>query len=463
MQGGVFQRSGVRGFERKIKEAIVAIQLEKRYTKREIFTFYANHVTMGHGAYGVEAGARLYFDKPAKDLTLEEAATIAAIIQTPARLSPFVNPDQALARRNNYVLPRMAEEGFITGEEADAAAARPLVVQGQPTPERSIAPVLRRRHPQDARAELTAPTRSTRPGSGADDARRRAAGGRQPRARPRPAADRQAAQRLPEAGAQRRRRKGTRSTASRPPRWSQPMLAGDIVPAVVTAVPARGGAAPASASARTSSICRASAFAWTRRTSAADLFKVGDLDRGRSRRSASDGVPQTVTLEQPPAARGRARRHRQPHRPDPRDGRRVQLRPQQVQPRDAGAAAAGLDLQADRLHDRDRSRLHAGLGLHRRAGVVRAGPEPAAVRAAELRPQVRGAGDAAPRARAVAQHSGREGDARSRAAAGRRLCGAVRPPRQLPAVPVAGARLRGSHAGRHDRAPTRCFPTRACG
>ena len=87
MQGGVFQRSGVRGFERKIKEAIVAVQLEKRYTKREIFTFYANHVTMGHGAYGVESGARLYFNKAAKDVTLDEAATLAAIVQTPARLT----------------------------------------------------------------------------------------------------------------------------------------------------------------------------------------------------------------------------------------------------------------------------------------------------------------------------------------------------------------------------------------
>ncbi|MGH7342882.1 MAG: transglycosylase domain-containing protein, partial [Candidatus Rokuibacteriota bacterium] len=133
MRGGVFERS----FERKIKEAIVAVQLEKRYTKREIFTFYANHVTMGHGAYGVEAGARLYFEKSAKDVTLEEAATLAAIVQTPARLSPFVNPEQARARRDNYVLARMADEGFISREEADAAAARPLEVRGQPTPDTS--------------------------------------------------------------------------------------------------------------------------------------------------------------------------------------------------------------------------------------------------------------------------------------------------------------------------------------
>ena len=122
MRGGVFERS----FERTIKEAIVAVQLEKRFTKREIFTFYANHVTMGHGAYGVEAGSRLYFAKSAKDLTLEEAATLAAIVQTPARLSPFVNPEQALARRNTYVLPRMADEGFISAEDAKAAAARTM-------------------------------------------------------------------------------------------------------------------------------------------------------------------------------------------------------------------------------------------------------------------------------------------------------------------------------------------------
>jgi len=142
MQGGVFQRSGMRGVERKIKEMIVAIQIEKRYTKREIFTLYANHITMGHGAYGLEAGSRLYFGKPAKDLNLEEAATLAAIIQTPARLSPFVNPAQAKSRRDNYVLPRMAAEGFISREEAADAATRPLVVRGQPTPERSIAPYL---------------------------------------------------------------------------------------------------------------------------------------------------------------------------------------------------------------------------------------------------------------------------------------------------------------------------------
>ena len=133
--GGRFEVSP----ERKIKEWIVAIQIEKRFTKPEIFTLYANQINLGHGAYGVEAASRMYFDKSAKDVTLEEAAVIAAIIQTPARLSPFVNPKGALMRRN-FVLQRMAEEGYISADEVHQAQQRPLVLQGQQRPEPSVAP-----------------------------------------------------------------------------------------------------------------------------------------------------------------------------------------------------------------------------------------------------------------------------------------------------------------------------------
>src|SRR4029077_6967274 len=83
--------------------------------------------------------SHLYFDKPAKDLTVEEAAVIAGIIQAPGRLSPFVNPKATLMRRN-YVLERMAEEGYISEEEARDAQQRPLVLQGQQRPEPSVAP-----------------------------------------------------------------------------------------------------------------------------------------------------------------------------------------------------------------------------------------------------------------------------------------------------------------------------------
>ena len=118
-------------WERKIKEAVLAIQIEKRYTKNEIITLYCNQIPWGHGTYGAEAAARLYFGKSARDVTLEEAALLAGIIQAPARHSPYVNPQNAL-RRRNYALERMAEEGFITREQAEAAKRKPIVTAGRP-------------------------------------------------------------------------------------------------------------------------------------------------------------------------------------------------------------------------------------------------------------------------------------------------------------------------------------------
>src|SRR2546421_11267418 len=86
-----FGLTNEKSFERKIRETILAIQIEKRYTKKEIFTIYCNQMYLGHGAYGVEAAARLYFDKSNKQLSLPEAALIAGIFQTPERQSPFVD------------------------------------------------------------------------------------------------------------------------------------------------------------------------------------------------------------------------------------------------------------------------------------------------------------------------------------------------------------------------------------
>lgn len=140
MEGGIFVRSGLRGKERKVKEWLLALQLEKRFTKREIFAFYANQSNLGPGIYGVEAAARAYFGKPARDLTLAEAASIAATFQTPSRLSPFANPGQNVDRRNSIVLRRMVAEGFITDAQAAEAAAQPLVVQPAPAADRALAP-----------------------------------------------------------------------------------------------------------------------------------------------------------------------------------------------------------------------------------------------------------------------------------------------------------------------------------
>ena len=106
----------------KLREMRFALALERRYTKAEILERYLNIVYFGAGAYGVEAAARRYFDKPAADLTLAEAATLAGIVQQPVGFDPLRNPDRAQKRRD-VVLARMAEVGFVTPEEAERAKA----------------------------------------------------------------------------------------------------------------------------------------------------------------------------------------------------------------------------------------------------------------------------------------------------------------------------------------------------
>jgi penicillin-binding protein 1A len=132
-------RTGDTSLERKVKEALVAIQIEKRYTKPEILALYCNQMYLGGGAYGVEAASRLYFDKHAKDLSLEQAALIAGIFQLPERQNPYVNAKWALQRRN-YVLRQMAEKGYVSQAQADAARAKPIEVMPQAGAGASLAP-----------------------------------------------------------------------------------------------------------------------------------------------------------------------------------------------------------------------------------------------------------------------------------------------------------------------------------
>ena len=108
-----------RNFRRKMQEVMLAIQIERRFTKPQIFTLYANQIYLGHGVYGFEAGANYYFGKKAKDLTLEEAAVLAGLPKAPNAYSPINNPERALHRRN-LVINNMLEDGKITAEEARA-------------------------------------------------------------------------------------------------------------------------------------------------------------------------------------------------------------------------------------------------------------------------------------------------------------------------------------------------------
>ena len=112
---------------RKINEAFLAVQIEKDFTKDQIFELYANQVYLGHGAYGVEAASRLYFGKHAKELTLPEAAVLAALIRSPMYYSPLTHADRAQMRRN-YVLRRMLTEKFISPEQYQQAVNAPVTL-----------------------------------------------------------------------------------------------------------------------------------------------------------------------------------------------------------------------------------------------------------------------------------------------------------------------------------------------
>jgi penicillin-binding protein 1A len=114
-----------KSFARKIREAVLAYRIDNYLTKEEILNLYLNHIFLGHGAYGVEAAAQEYFSKHVEDLTLAEAAMLAGIPKAPSRYDPYLNPQRA-KERQAYVLRRMAEVGFISKEQEQAALRQPL-------------------------------------------------------------------------------------------------------------------------------------------------------------------------------------------------------------------------------------------------------------------------------------------------------------------------------------------------
>ena len=116
-----------RRWQRKVQEAMPAIQIERRFTKAQIFTLYANQISLGHATFGFEAASEFYFSKPAKQLTLEEAALLAGLPKGPTVYSPINHPDRAQKRRN-LVINAMLEDGKITAAHAADARSAPLLL-----------------------------------------------------------------------------------------------------------------------------------------------------------------------------------------------------------------------------------------------------------------------------------------------------------------------------------------------
>ncbi len=121
-----------RTYTRKIKEWILALELERKYSKDEILGFYLNQIPYGSNAYGIEAAAQTYFGKTAKDLTLAESALLAALPQAPTRLSPYGSHPEELKTRQEYILDRMALFNYISTEDAEAAKKEQLKFVDEP-------------------------------------------------------------------------------------------------------------------------------------------------------------------------------------------------------------------------------------------------------------------------------------------------------------------------------------------
>jgi penicillin-binding protein 1A len=130
--------SSERTASRKVQEAYLAIQIERAFTKQQIFTLYGNQIYLGHGRYGFEAASQFFFSKHARELTLPEAALLAGLPKGPVAFSPLLNPEKAL-RRRNLVLSEMELDRVISHEQAEQARNAPLGLRIAP-PETSVAP-----------------------------------------------------------------------------------------------------------------------------------------------------------------------------------------------------------------------------------------------------------------------------------------------------------------------------------
>ncbi|ETR74993.1 penicillin-binding protein 1A [Afipia sp. P52-10] len=117
-------------FTRKIKEALLAMRIERTYSKDRILELYLNEIFLGLGAYGIGAASLVYFDKSVNELTIAEAAYLAALPKAPSSLHPVRNRERAIERRN-YVIDRLVENGWIKQADADKARKEPLIVTGK--------------------------------------------------------------------------------------------------------------------------------------------------------------------------------------------------------------------------------------------------------------------------------------------------------------------------------------------
>ncbi len=291
LAGMLFLDRSERTLRRKIQEVFLAMEIERQYSKDEILRLYANHVPMGHGLSGLEAAARFYFGKTARDLDIGECAALVSLLPRPADYSPIMNPELA-TRRRNLVLRRMVEESSLDAEEAERFAAAPIELAEQ---DRDAVPTSY--FVEEIRRGLRGSYGNSRVYGGGLGVRTTL----DPRLQ-------EIGQRVLEQGLrQLDKRQGWRPDAVRKlpgedpktwksPTWSGGSVVGQVTDGVVVAVD-RNQATVRVADATGS--LSSSEVKWTRRSRVDKLFRVGDVIRVRVEEQLSEGRVR-LQLEQEP-------------------------------------------------------------------------------------------------------------------------------------------------------------------
>ena len=361
--------------DRKIKEALLALRIERTYSKDKILELYLNEIYLGLGAYGVAAASLLYFDKSVHELTPAEAAYLAALPKAPNNYHPFRQRERAIERRN-YVLDRMVEDRFLKPEEGEKWKKDPLAVTPRPTGAHIFAAEyfaeevrrdLNDRYGEKKLYEGGLSVRTTLDPKLQSVARKALTDGLVKFDETQ--GYRGAIQKLDISGDWGVKLADVKAFSDVPWRIAVVLEVSDQA-ARIGLQPARepGGAV---AKDRLIGNIPLDGVKWAKAAAGPDRGKAPAQRRPGARRrrrrlcrDRRQGRRQVPPAPDPGNLR-RDRRDGPAHRPRARDGRRLLVRPEPVQPRDAGAAPAGLVVQAVRLRGRARQRLHA---LDRRDG-----------------------------------------------------------------------------------------------
>ena len=425
-------------FTRKIKEALLALKIERTYSKDKILELYLNEIYLGFSAYGIAAASLMYFDKSVHELTIPEAAYLAALPKAPSSLHPFRARERAIERRN-YVIDQMVLTGVVKQADADKFKKEPLTVTARPTGSHIFAAdyfaeEVRRwiydkygektlyegglsvRTTLDPKLQVQARTALVDGLIKFDEGQ----GWRGPVQKLKPEGD---------WGVKLSEVKQLNDVA--PWRLSVVLATSDQSATVGLYPPREPGGALSKE--RATGVVPLDAVKWAKAaegpTRGRVPTRVNQVLRGRRRRLRRAAQQGSQHLAAAPGAGGFRRDGRDGpvDRPRAGDGRRLLVRSEPVQPRDPGDAPAGLVVQAVRLCRRARQRLHAVDRGDGRADRNQPGPGRSAVAAGELFDrQVLRPVDAAHRHRIVAQHHDGAARAGRRHAADRGIRAAVR-------------------------------------